>query len=236
MIVGTGVGLIIKYTWDKRLIFSYRPASHAHDFMTFLLYAAMGVATTAIFWAVELAFWYTFHTTTDAICRRRYRPRHRLLGEVPPRQALRLRLPAVTRPCADPARHAPSLPARRCSPSDRHHRNRRGLVGRRVAGHRHTRQDRRVARRDARPSVGTGRRGGGVPDRRRGGLPDPRRDPGNGGRLRRLDRFRLLRQDGDGGDDEAAARNREAQAEAQQDLIGRDGSCSRDRMGLAPCM
>ncbi len=64
MIVGTAVGLLIKYTWDKRLIFAYRPASPAHDFMTFLLYAAMGVATTAIFRAVELAFWYTFHTTT----------------------------------------------------------------------------------------------------------------------------------------------------------------------------
>jgi putative flippase GtrA len=64
MIAGTGVGLLIKYIWDKRLIFAYRPASATHDFMTFLLYAAMGIATTAIFWAVELAFWYTFQTTT----------------------------------------------------------------------------------------------------------------------------------------------------------------------------
>jgi putative flippase GtrA len=63
MIAGTGVGLLVKYTWDKRLIFAYRPASPTHDFMTFLLYASMGVATTAIFWAVELAFWYTFQTT-----------------------------------------------------------------------------------------------------------------------------------------------------------------------------
>jgi len=63
MIVGTGVGLLVKYVWDKRLIFAYRPASRTHDLITFLLYAAMGLATTAIFWAVELAFWYTFHST-----------------------------------------------------------------------------------------------------------------------------------------------------------------------------
>lgn len=63
MIAGTGVGLLVKYVWDKRLIFAYRPASRTHDFLTFLLYAAMGLATTAIFWAVELGFWYTFHST-----------------------------------------------------------------------------------------------------------------------------------------------------------------------------
>lgn len=64
MIAGTGVGLLVKYVWDKRLIFAYRPASRTHDFLTFLLYAAMGLATTAIFWAVELGFWYTFHSTS----------------------------------------------------------------------------------------------------------------------------------------------------------------------------
>ena len=63
MIAGTGVGLLVKYVWDKRLIFACRPASRAHDLLTFLLYASMGLATTAIFWAVELAFWYTFHST-----------------------------------------------------------------------------------------------------------------------------------------------------------------------------
>lgn len=63
MIAGTGVGLLVKYVWDKRLIFAYRPASRAHDLLTFLLYTAMGLATTAIFWAVELGFWYTFQST-----------------------------------------------------------------------------------------------------------------------------------------------------------------------------
>lgn len=63
MIAGTGIGLLVKYVWDKRLIFAYRPASRANDVVTFLLYATMGVATTAIFWAVELAFWYAFHST-----------------------------------------------------------------------------------------------------------------------------------------------------------------------------
>lgn len=64
MIAGTGIGLLVKYVWDKRLIFAYRPASRTHDLVTFLRYAFMGLATTAIFWAVELAFWYASHSTS----------------------------------------------------------------------------------------------------------------------------------------------------------------------------
>lgn len=59
---GTGTGLLFKYVWDKRFIFAYRAASPGHDVLTFGLYAAMGAGTTAIFWAVELAFWHLFHS------------------------------------------------------------------------------------------------------------------------------------------------------------------------------
>lgn len=54
---GTIVGLVIKYLLDKRWIF-YDPEtgirSHGQKFM---LYTAMGLFTTAIFWGVETTFW-----------------------------------------------------------------------------------------------------------------------------------------------------------------------------------
>lgn len=63
MFAGTGAGLLVKYVWDKRLIFAYRAASPSQDLLTFLLYSSMGLATTAIFWGVELSFWYAFQST-----------------------------------------------------------------------------------------------------------------------------------------------------------------------------
>ncbi|XYJ11322.1 GtrA family protein [Telluria sp. B2] len=62
MIVGTGVGLIIKYDLDKRYIFRFRARDAAHDGKTFFLYTVMGLATTAIFWGFELGFDYLFAT------------------------------------------------------------------------------------------------------------------------------------------------------------------------------
>ena len=56
LIVGTGVGLIVKYVLDKRYIFgdcSCGISAHAKDFS---LYTMTGVFTTAIFWATELFF------------------------------------------------------------------------------------------------------------------------------------------------------------------------------------
>lgn len=54
---GTFIGLIVKYTLDKRWIFfdaSTGIRSHSHKFS---LYTAMGVVTTLIFWAAETSFW-----------------------------------------------------------------------------------------------------------------------------------------------------------------------------------
>jgi putative flippase GtrA len=60
IIVGTGVGLVVKYLLDKRYIFRFRPRNAAHDGQTFMLYTLMGLATTAIFWGFEFAFHYLF--------------------------------------------------------------------------------------------------------------------------------------------------------------------------------
>ncbi|WP_028919454.1 GtrA family protein [Pseudoxanthomonas suwonensis] len=56
MVVGTIVGLVVKYALDKRWIFQYSTHDRLHDARTFLLYTAMGGLTTVVFWAMELAF------------------------------------------------------------------------------------------------------------------------------------------------------------------------------------
>jgi putative flippase GtrA len=56
LVVGTGVGLVVKYALDKRWIFFDREGGIAAHGRKFTLYALMGVATTVIFWGTELAF------------------------------------------------------------------------------------------------------------------------------------------------------------------------------------
>ena len=62
MIVGTGIGLLVKYILDKHYIFRFKAQNAAHDTQTFILYTFMGVATTVIFWGFEYAFEFLFHT------------------------------------------------------------------------------------------------------------------------------------------------------------------------------
>ena len=60
ILVGTGVGLVVKYVLDKIYIFRFTARSAAHDAATFVLYAGMGVFTTLIFWGFEFAFYRAF--------------------------------------------------------------------------------------------------------------------------------------------------------------------------------
>lgn len=62
IVVGTGVGLVVKYILDKRYIFAFKARDVAHDTRTFLLYTLMGVVTTFIFWGFEFAFNHIFQT------------------------------------------------------------------------------------------------------------------------------------------------------------------------------
>ena len=62
VIVGTGVGLVVKYLLDKRYIFRFRARSAAHDTQTFALYTVMGLATTVVFWGFEFGFHHLFET------------------------------------------------------------------------------------------------------------------------------------------------------------------------------
>jgi putative flippase GtrA len=62
VIVGTGVGLVVKYILDKRYIFRFRARNVAHDTRTFTRYTLMGLATTVIFWSFEFGFHHLFET------------------------------------------------------------------------------------------------------------------------------------------------------------------------------
>lgn len=56
ILVGTAIGLVVKYFLDKRYIFQYQTTSISHGSKTFYLYTLMGVVTTIIFWGFEAAF------------------------------------------------------------------------------------------------------------------------------------------------------------------------------------
>ena len=62
VVVGTGVGLVVKYILDKRYIFRFRARSIAHDTQTFAIYTVMGLTTTVIFWGFEFGFHHIFGT------------------------------------------------------------------------------------------------------------------------------------------------------------------------------
>ena len=59
---GTLAGLVVKYVLDKRWIFHDASSGLAAHGRKFTLYGAMGLVTTAIFWASETGFWLAWHT------------------------------------------------------------------------------------------------------------------------------------------------------------------------------
>ena len=60
LILGTAIGLVVKYSLDRKYIFQYQTDNIRHETRTFYLYAVMGLATTAIFWSFEFGFDYAF--------------------------------------------------------------------------------------------------------------------------------------------------------------------------------
>jgi len=53
VLAGTAVGLGVKFFLDKIWIFKYQHRNIAHGLTSFILYCAMGLGTTAIFWGFE---------------------------------------------------------------------------------------------------------------------------------------------------------------------------------------
>lgn len=64
ILIGTGLGLLVKYVLDKRYIFRFQTRDLQHDTRLFMLYTTMGVLTTLIFWGAEWAFYVVFGTAT----------------------------------------------------------------------------------------------------------------------------------------------------------------------------
>ena len=62
VLVGTGVGLPIRYLLEKRHIFAFQSDGLAHDGRLFVLYTGLGVFTTALFWGIEFAFHWAFRS------------------------------------------------------------------------------------------------------------------------------------------------------------------------------
>ena len=62
VLVGTAVGLIVKYILDKKYIFQFQVKNISHDTRLFILYTITGIVTTFIFWGFEFGFNYIFHS------------------------------------------------------------------------------------------------------------------------------------------------------------------------------
>lgn len=60
ILIGTLVGLLVKYILDKKYIFYYNAIDYRDDLKKFILYSFMGIFTTLIFWGFELWFNFTF--------------------------------------------------------------------------------------------------------------------------------------------------------------------------------
>ena len=64
VLVGTGIGFVVKYALDKKWIFFDEYDSHAAELRKIIVYGGFGVATTLLFWAVELGALWLLRTTT----------------------------------------------------------------------------------------------------------------------------------------------------------------------------
>ena len=62
ILVGTAIGLPLRYFLEKQYIFSFTSKNLAHDGKLFVFYSAMSAVTTLIFWGTE----YAFHLIYDA--------------------------------------------------------------------------------------------------------------------------------------------------------------------------
>ena len=60
ILVGTIVGLPLRYYLEKIYIFNFSSKNISHDGQLFLLYSSMGLITTIIFWVTEYAFYLIF--------------------------------------------------------------------------------------------------------------------------------------------------------------------------------
>ena len=62
ILVGTAAGLPLRYFLEKHYIFNFKSQNLKHDGKLFVVYSAMGVITTLMFWGTEYAFHLIYDT------------------------------------------------------------------------------------------------------------------------------------------------------------------------------
>jgi putative flippase GtrA len=62
VLAGTAVGFVVKYLLDKSYVFLDGYDGHVAELRKVFLYGFFSIATTLLFWAVELSFWYIWNT------------------------------------------------------------------------------------------------------------------------------------------------------------------------------
>ena len=62
ILVGTAMGMPLRYLLEKRYIFSFTSKNLAHDGKLFFFYSTMSAVTTLIFWGIEYAFHLIYDT------------------------------------------------------------------------------------------------------------------------------------------------------------------------------
>lgn len=62
VLVGTGIGFGVKYMLDKRWIFLDGYDGHKQEIRKIIVYGISGVATTMLFWGIELTAWHVAQT------------------------------------------------------------------------------------------------------------------------------------------------------------------------------
>ena len=58
MLFGAAVALVVKYTLVRKYAFAFKSRNHSHEAQVFFVYGVLGVLTMALFWAIELGFYY----------------------------------------------------------------------------------------------------------------------------------------------------------------------------------
>lgn len=56
IVAGTGVGLVVKFLLDRRYIFKAATRPVSQDSKQFAAYTLTGIATTILFWSMEIGF------------------------------------------------------------------------------------------------------------------------------------------------------------------------------------
>jgi putative flippase GtrA len=64
ILLGTAVGLPVKYVLDKKFIFNFTTLNFAHNSKVFILYVLMAIFTTMLFWGTEALFQILFNNET----------------------------------------------------------------------------------------------------------------------------------------------------------------------------